>query len=54
MKSVVVIGLQSYRKEKLNITKNDLFEPCNEKTSSGFQPGPTQTRLYSYRIWLEA
>ena len=25
-----------------------------ENQRSGFQPGPTQTRLYSYRKWLEA
>ena len=31
------------------------FEPHHEKNQhSGFRPGPTQTRLYSYRRWLEA
>ena len=31
------------------------FEPRSEKTGlRGFRPGPTQTGLYSYRIWLEA
>ena len=31
------------------------YEPRCEKTSlRGFQPGPTQTRLYSHRRWLEA
>ena len=31
------------------------FEPRHEKTClRGFQPGPTQTRLYSHRSWLEA
>ena len=30
-------------------------EPCGEKTCPrGFRPGPTQTRLYDNRIWLEA
>ena len=30
-------------------------EPRCEKTGPrGFRPGPTQTALYSYRIWLEA
>ena len=30
-------------------------EPRCEKTGlRGFRPGPTQTRLYSYRRWLEA
>ena len=29
-------------------------EPCREKTClRGFRPGPTQTGLYSHRIWLE-
>ena len=32
-----------------------LYEPVHEKTNNlGFQPGPTQTMLYSYRRWLEA
>ena len=32
-----------------------LNEPHCEKTSlGGFRPGPTQTRLYSHRRWLEA
>ena len=31
-----------------------LNEPHCEKTGlQGFQPGPTQTGLYSHRIWLE-
>ena len=31
------------------------IEPRCEKTGlRGFRPGPTQTRLYSYRRWLEA
>ena len=31
------------------------FEPRCEKTGlRGFRPGPTQTRLYSHRRWLEA
>ena len=31
------------------------YEPRSEKTGlRGFQPGPTQTGLYSYRRWLEA
>ena len=31
------------------------FEPHHEKTClRGFRPGPTQTRLYSHRRWLEA
>ena len=30
-------------------------EPRCEKTGlRGFRPGPTQSRLYSYRRWLEA
>ena len=30
-------------------------EPRSEKTGLwGFRPGPTQTRLYSHRRWLEA
>ena len=30
-------------------------EPVHEKTNNlGFRPGPTQTRLYSHRRWLEA
>ena len=32
-----------------------IVEPVHEKTNNlGFQPGPTQTRLYSHRRWLEA
>ena len=31
------------------------YEPRSEKTGlRGFRPGPTQTRLYSYKGWLEA
>ena len=31
------------------------FEPRYEKTGIlGFRPGPTQTRLYSHKRWLEA
>ena len=31
------------------------YEPRSEKTGlRGFQPGPTQTGLYSHRRWLEA
>ena len=31
-----------------------IFEPRCEKTGlQGFRPGPTETRLYSYRRWLE-
>ena len=31
------------------------YEPRCEKTSlRGFQPGPTQTRLYNHRRWLDA
>ena len=33
----------------------NIFEARCEKTGlRGFCPGPTQTRLYSYRRWLEA
>ena len=36
-------------------TESRLFEPVHEKTNNlGFRPGPTQTRLYSHRRWLEA
>ena len=32
-----------------------LFEPRSEKTGlRGFRPGPTQTRSYNHRRWLEA
>ena len=31
------------------------FEPRSEETGlRGFRPGPTQTRLYCHRRWLEA
>ena len=31
------------------------IEPVHEKTNNlGFQPRPTQTRLYGHRRWLEA
>ena len=33
----------------------ELYAPRSEKTGlRGFRPGPTQTRLYSQRRWLEA
>ena len=33
----------------------DVFEPRRQKTGlQGLRPGPTQTRLYSLRRWLEA
>ena len=36
-------------------TETQVFEPCHNKTCLwGFQPGPTQTGLYSHRRWLEA
>ena len=31
-----------------------IIEPRHEKNNSGFRPGPTQPKLYSYRRWLEA
>ena len=32
-----------------------IYEPRCEKTGlRGFRPGPTQTRLYSHRRWLES
>ena len=35
--------------------QDDLNEPRSEKTGLwDFRPGPTQTRLYSHRRWLEA
>ena len=35
--------------------KISIFEPRCEKTGlRGFQPGPTQTRLYNHTRWLEA
>ena len=31
-----------------------VYEPRSEKTGlQGFRPGPTQTRLYNHRRWLE-
>ena len=31
------------------------FEPCHDKTClQGFQPGPTQNKLYNHIGWLEA
>ena len=34
--------------------KSGIYEPRSEKTGlRGFRPGPTQSRLYSYRRWLE-
>ena len=39
----------------LQTIQSELFEPRSEKTGlRGFQPGPTQTGLYSHRRWLEA
>ena len=38
----------SSRKKRLN------FEYMHENRLRGFQPGLTQTRLYSHRIWLDA
>ena len=38
-----------------NLQSSLLYEPRSEKTGlRGFRPGPTQTRLYSHRRWLEA
>ena len=40
-----------------HVMKNLLlaYEPRSEKTGlRGFQPGPTQTGLYSHKRWLEA
>ena len=35
--------------------QSNINEPRSEKTGlQGFRPGPTQTRLHSYRRWLEA
>ena len=37
-----------------NNNADTLYEPCHEiNQRSAFRPGPTQTRLYSYRRWLE-
>ena len=45
---------QSCRTKGLKFHALRLYEPRCEKTSlRGFRPGPTQTRLYSYRRWLE-
>ena len=35
---------------------SELYEPRCGKTGLGglIRPGPTQTRLYSYRRWLDA
>ena len=39
----------------VQLDRQDKSEPCCEKSClRGFQPGPTQTRLYSHRRWLEA
>ena len=36
-------------------SKPAIYEPLCEKTGlRGFRPGPTQTRLYSHRRWLDA
>ena len=43
------------RENKLVYSILRKFEPRCEKTGlRGFRPGPTQTRLYSHRRWLEA
>ena len=40
---------------ELDYSDQVAFEPRCEKTGlRGFRPGPTQIRLYSNRIWLEA
>ena len=44
------LGQEYLRSRKKTLAKN---EPRHEKRS-GLRPGPTQTRLYSYRRWLEA
>ena len=34
---------------------SEVYEPRSKKTGlQGIRPGPTQTRLYGYRRWLEA
>ena len=35
-------------------SENKRNEPREKTGLRGFRPGPTQTRLYSYRRWLEA
>ena len=38
-----------------DLAPQGVFEPRCEKTGlRGFRPGPTQTRLYNHRRWLEA
>ena len=38
-----------------NNSNIDTYEPVQETINNlGFRPGPTQTRLYSHRIKLEA
>ena len=39
----------------ITVISDTLNEPCHRNTCLlGFRPGPTQTRLYSYRRWFEA
>ena len=38
----------------MSVQYTAIFEPRRQKTGlRGFRPGPTQTVLYSHRIWLE-
>ena len=58
MKFMKLISLQEAFLSTNNIAKDGIFikyEPrCEKSGPQGFRPGPTQTRLYSHRKWLEA
>ena len=48
-------GASNLRDRGWEWTTGMLYEPRCEKTGlRNFRPGPTQTRLYNYRRWLEA
>ena len=50
---IILIILSKIRHKKSSLTIWS-YEPQGRKTGlRGFRPGPTQTRLYSHRRWLE-
>ena len=49
-----VLSYSITKPEKWLVHPEKTYEPRRQKTGlRGFQPGPTQTRLYSHRRWLE-
>ena len=61
VRAVIGIGVEeedrkhTWMEDAESVSNLKQNEPVREKTNTlGFRPGPTQTRLYSHRIKLEA